>query len=175
MPMRLHITPECITVNIHEHSSHFLHVSDTLAKNFSKTFWINETLINLPSQKEMQKRKEFLISLYYICAQTSQTHNMAFLQKLIALHDKPIKVVQKRTHKPMRANNIPFEHYYTVLDAHHEESLQSIRKKYLRLAKTYHPDHNTHTDSLSSYTQKFQQIQEAYEAIKTLKSKKRAA
>ena len=173
--MRLHITPECITVNVHESSSHFLHVSDTLAKNFSKTFWINETLINLPSQKEMQKRKEFLISLYYICAQASQTHNMAFLQKLIALHDKPIKVIRKHSHKPVVANTLPLERYYTLLNAHHEESLQSIRKKYLQLAKIYHPDHHTSADNHSVYTLKFQQIQEAYEMIKAQKSKKRAA
>ncbi len=173
--MRLHITPECITVNVHESSSHFLHVSHTLSKNFSKTFWVNETLINLPSHKEMQKRKEFLISLYYTCAQASQTHNMAFLQKLIALHDKPIKVVQKRSQKPVIANIIPLERYYTLLNAHHEESLQSIRKKYLHLAKAYHPDHHTGADNSSLYTLKFQQIQEAYEMIKAQKSKKRAA
>ena len=52
--MQLHISPECITVKIHERSQHYTHVSDTLSKNFSKTFWVNETLINLASHKEMQ-------------------------------------------------------------------------------------------------------------------------
>lgn len=162
--MRLHISADCITVNIPENSSHFLHVSDTLCQNFTKSFWINETLINLPSNKEMQKRKEFLTSLYYTCAFDSQSHNLTFLQKLIALHDKPIKVIQKNK----KIN--PLEMPYRILEASQEESLQSIRKKYLRLAKAYHPDHNPNADS-----EKFQQVQHAYETIKAQKRRKIAA
>jgi len=169
--MRLHITPDCITVNVQESSSHFDHVSETLSKDFSKTFWINEMLINLPSPKELQKRKDFLTSLYYTCAHSSQTHNLAFLQKLIALHDKPIKVVRKNSKAaaaPSRKN--PLESYYKMLNAHQEESLHTIRKKYLCLAKAYHPDLNTNTTS-----EKFQKIQEAYEQVKAQKSRKTAA
>jgi hypothetical protein len=164
--MRLHITPDCITVNIHESSSHFTQLSDTLSKEFSKTFWINEMLINLPNQKELKKRKEFLTSLYYTCAQASQTQNLAFLQKLIALHDKPIKIVRKSAKNPL-------ERYYKMLNAHQEESLQSIRKKYLRLAKAHHPDLNTH--NIQSNTDTFHKIQEAYEYVKAEKSRKTAA
>jgi len=168
--MRLHITRDCITVNIHEDSSHFLHVSDKLSKEFSKTFWINETLINLASPKELQKRKEFLTSLYYTCAQSSQTHNLAFLKKLIALHDKPIKVVSKRAKHLTKTVKNPLENYYKMLNANQEESLQSIRKKYLCLAKAYHPDLNTNTPP-----EKFQKIQEAYERVRAQKSRKTAA
>ena len=171
--MRLHITPDCITVNVHESSSHFLHVSDTLSKDFSKTFWINEMLINLPSPKELQKRKEFLTSLYYTCAHSSQTHNLAFLQKLIALHDKPIKVVRKGTKNSMRTIKNPLDRYYKMLNASQEESLQSIRKKYLSLAKAYHPDLNSH--NIQSNTDTFHKIQEAYEYVKAEKSRKTAA
>lgn len=162
--MRLHISADCVTVNIPENSPYFLHVSDTLSQNFAKSFWINETLINLPTQKEMLKRKEFLVSLYYTCALSSKTHNLSFLEKLIALHDKPIKVVQKRVKKTSLASP------YRILNASEDESLQSIRKKYLHLAKTYHPDHNANADS-----EKFHQIQHAYETIKAQKSKKIAA
>ena len=175
--MQLHISSECITVKIHECSKHYIHVSDTLSKNFSKTFWVNETLINLASHKEMQKRKEFLTSLYYTCAQASQTHNMAFLQKLITLHDKPIKVVRKQSRPPKTHNAPSLLAYYTLLDASREESLTSIRKKYLRLAKRYHPDlaSNQTEHTTQSYTEKFQKIQEAYAYVKAEKSKKRAA
>jgi len=169
--MRLHITPDCITVNIHESSSHFEHVSDRLSKEFSKTFWINEMLINLPNPKESKKRKEFLTSLYYTCAQSSQTHNLAFLKKLIALHDKPIKIVHKNTkNATTRPLKNPLEAYYKMLNAHHEESLQSIRRKYLCLAKAYHPDLNKDASS-----EKFQKIQEAYEHVRAQKSRKTAA
>ena len=162
--MRLHLSTDCITVNVFERSSHFLHVSQTLSKKFTKSFWVNETLFNFSTPKEMKKRKEFLTSLYYTCAFSSKTHDLSFLQKLIAMHDKPIKVVQKK-----KKDNL-LETPYRILEASQEESLQSIRRKYLRLAKTYHPDHNSHTDS-----KKFQQIQEAYETIKAQKSKKIAA
>lgn len=168
--MRLHITPDCITVNVHEDSSHFNHVSDRLSKDFSKTFWINEMLINLPNPKESKKRKEFLTSLYYTCAHSSQTHNLAFLQKLIALHDKPIKVVRKSTKTTAKSLKNPLDAYYKMLNAHHEESLQSIRQKYLCLAKAYHPDLNTQAS-----TEKFQKIQEAYEQVRAQKSRKTAA
>lgn len=168
--MQLHISAECITVKIHECSSHYTQVSDTLSQNFTKTFWVNETLINLASRKEMQKRKEFLTSLYYTCAQASQTHNMAFLQKLITLHDKPIKVVRKGARNVIKAVKNPLETYYKMLNANQEESLQSIRKKYLRLAKAYHPDLNA-----NATPEKFQKIQEAYEHVRAQKSRKTAA
>lgn len=168
--MRLHLSAECITVNLSENSSHFLHVSNMLSKNFSKSFWINETLINLPTKKEMQKRKEFLTTLYYTCAFDSKTHNLAFLQKLIALHDKPIKVTQKGVKSPLVQKNNTTNEHYKLLEAKEGESLQSIRKKYLRLAKTYHPDHNPH-----AYLEKFQKIQEAYATIKAQKKQKIAA
>ena len=170
--MRLFLSEHCITVNISEHSSHFLHVSQTLSKNFSKTFWINKTLINLPTPKENNKRKEFLTSLYYTCAFQSQTENLEFLKRLIALHDKPIKVVlnsKTTSAKPYYLS--PLAQCYTLLEASLEESLASIRKKYLRLAKRYHPDSSsTHKNILM-----FQKIQEAYETIKLKKNGKCAA
>jgi len=168
--MRLYITPDCITVNVHEDSSHFNHVSDRLSKEFSKTFWINEMLINLPNPKESKKRKEFLTSLYYTCAHSSQTHNLAFLQKLISLHDKPIKVVRKNSKTVVTPRKNPLDAYYKMLNANQEESLQSIRRKYLCLAKAYHPDLNTNVTS-----EKFQKIQEAYEQVRAQKNRKSAA
>ncbi|MDD2384391.1 MAG: J domain-containing protein [Sulfurospirillaceae bacterium] len=171
--MQLRLSEHCITVDLYEHSSHFLHVSQTLSKHFSKSFWINKTLINLPTQKEKAKRKEFLTSLYYTCAFNSQTENLDFLQRLIALHDKPIKVVLRNnntaSHKPYYLS--PLAKCYALLEATQEESLESIRKKYLRLVKQYHPD----STATSKTVGMFQKIQEAYETIKNEKHKKCAA
>ncbi|MDD3344131.1 MAG: DnaJ domain-containing protein [Sulfurospirillaceae bacterium] len=171
--MKLHLSAHCITVDISEHSSHFLHVSQTLSKNFSKSFWINETLINFPNHKELKKRKEFLTSLYYTCAFHSQTENLDFLHRLIALHDKPIKLIRKKS-KPTASKPLylsPLAQCYTLLGASLGESLESIRKKYLRLAKQYHPD----SHSLCKNILMFQKIQEAYETIKLEITKKYAA
>ncbi|ATB70561.1 Chaperone protein DnaJ [Sulfurospirillum diekertiae] len=168
--MRLHLSSDCITVNIPESSSHFLHVSKTLSQKFTKSFWVNDTLINFSTPKEEKKRKEFLTSLYYICARTSQTHNLAFLQKLVAMYNKPIKVVKKVVKEMIIHQPYTLDKYYKILEVSQTESLQTIRKKYLHLAKICHPDHQD-----TSSVEKFQQIQEAYETIKEQKRKKIAA
>lgn len=170
--MRLLLSQHYITVDISEQSSHFLHVSQTLSQNFSKSFWVNETLINLPNPKEKAKRKEFLTSLYYTCAMQSQTQNLEFLKRLIALHDKPIKVVKKTkdtSTKPLYLS--PLAKAYALLEATQEEDLEIIRKKYLRLAKQYHPD----SQSSSQNILMFHKIKDAYEMIKHEKHKKYAA
>lgn len=171
--MRLHLSEHCITVDLCEHSSHFLHVSQTLSKHFSKSFWINETLINLPTQKEEDKRKKFLTSLYYTCAFSSQTENPEFLQRLIALHNKPIKVILRNNDisSPKPYYLSPLAKCYALLEASQEESLESIRKKYLCLVKKYHPDSTSTSKSVGM----FQKIQEAYETIKHEKHRKYAA
>lgn len=168
--MRLHLSSDCITINMPEHSPHFLHVSQTLSQKFTKSFWVNDTLINLFTPKEKEKRKKFLISLYDTCAHASQTHNVSFLQKLIAMHDKPIKIVTGKVRKMIVLQPLTLEKYYKILEASQTENLQTIRKKYLCLAKIYHPDHQN-----NSCIGKFQQIQEAYETIKAQKRKKIAA
>lgn len=172
--MRLHVNPHCITIHIPEDSSHLNHVNQALSHHFGKAFWINETLINLPSSQQMQERKAFLTSLYYACARDSNSHSALFLQKLIALHDRPIKVVQKKSKK--QPIGIELEEEYRLLGVKPHERFETIRKKYLLLAKQYHPD--TLEASLKNkplYKQKFQDIQEAYERIKNVKKHSHAA
>jgi hypothetical protein len=172
--MHLHVNPHCITIHIHKDSSHFHHVNQTLSHHFGKAFWVNETLINLPSSKQMQERKAFLTSLYYTCARESNSHNTLFLQKLIALHDKPIKVVQKKNAK--QAICVEAKEDYRLLGAKPHECFEAIRKKYLLLAKQYHPDAlDVSLKNKPLCTQKFQDIQEAYERIKTAKKQPHAA
>ncbi len=61
------------------------------------------------------------------------------------------------------------EEYYNILDCKVEDSFETIRQKYLKLVKEYHPDKITSTNSqlIENYTQKFHAIQYAYEMIKT--------
>ena len=175
--MRLHLSSDCITVNIPEHSSHFLHVSQTLSQKFTKSFWVNETLINFEISHEDKRRKAFLTSLYYTCAFASKTHNAAFLEKLLLASNRPIKLVKKKRQQcstqKLMASNDP----YSLLNADETESMESIRRKYLSLAKAYHPDSIASKDasSVKNCTAKFQKIQEAYTAIKIEKMKKCAA
>lgn len=176
--MRLHVNPHCITIHIPEDSSHLNHVNQALSHHFGKAFWINETLINLPSSRQMQERKAFLTSLYYACARDSNSHSTLFLQKLIALHDKPIKVIQKKRSKQFSGvhTQSSLKEDYRLLGATPNEHFDTIRKKYLLLAKRYHPD--TRDPSLKNNTlcrQKFQDIQEAYERIKNIKKEPYAA
>lgn len=174
--MRLHVNPHCITIHISEESSHLHSLNATLSHTFSKTFWVNETLINLATAKELKERKAFLTSLYYTCAFDSKSHNLAFLERLIAMHDKPIKVVKNKSLRKKTFFISYLQNDYRILGARIEDSLQSIRKKYLALVKQYHPD--TLSEPLKNqplYLQKFQQIQEAYERIKASRKEKQAA
>ena len=177
--MKLHLTQRCITIYISEHSPFLLHVKSVLSKKFSKSFWLNDILINFPTHKELEQRKQFLVSVYYTCALHSKTHNQQFLQKLIALHDKPIKVVPKksRTSEVRPHPSSKSEDPYKTLEVTQTQSLSTIRQRYLYLAKKYHPDHIVPDDTitLKDCTERFQKIQEAYQAIKIQKSKKIAA
>ena len=168
--MKLHLTQRCITIYISEHSPFLLHVKSVLSKKFSKSFCFKDTLINFATPTELQKRKNFLVFVYYACASHSKTHNLQFLQRLIALHDKPIKVIPQ---KERTASVDP----YRTLEVAQTQSLSTIRKRYLYLAKKYHPDHlmSQEATKIEDYTEKFQKIQEAYQAIKAQKSKKIAA
>lgn len=175
--MKLHLTSDSITIHVAENSSHYLHICRVLTHALGRSFWVNETLINFEISHEWQRRKAFLTSLYYSCAFASKTHNAAFLEKLLLASNKPIKLVKKkRQHHPTQmrmSSNDP----YSVLNADETESLESIRRKYLSLAKAYHPDSIASKDasSVKNFTAKFQKIQEAYTAIKLEKAKKHAA
>jgi hypothetical protein len=172
--MKLRLRADCITIHIAENSSHYLHVSHVLTHILGRSFWVNETLINFVTPHTSEKRQAFLASLYYSCAFISKTHNASFLEKLLLASQKPIRLVKKRLIRPFK--EIPIDPY-SLLNAKKTESLASIRKKYLTLAKMFHPDTITHEDAttVKASTTKFQQIHEAYESIKAEKTKKIAA
>jgi len=176
--MQLHLTANCICIHISEASLHYLHVKQMLNGTFGRSYWVNEILINVAILNEnIHQRKTFLISLYHLCAIASQTHNNTFLQKLILASQKPIKLVTEKTKYRFQQIHNRLNNPYYLLNAHEKESLESIRRKYLRLAKAYHPDTVESKDEtiLKESTVKFQQIQEAYATIKAEKSKQRAA
>ncbi len=177
--MQLRLTPHCICIYLSKTSSHYEAVVHTLNQTFGQPFWIKETLINIALHHELERRKAFLISLYRHCALASKTHNALFLQKLIAFCAKPIKLII--THETTTDTSL--EHIetrtdpYRLLRVNKYESFHSIRRKYLRLAKAYHPDTlQTNDDALrQTTTLKFRQIQEAYEVIKAEKKRQTAA
>lgn len=172
--MKLHLSSEFISIHIEENSPYYAHIKHTLTQLIGRSFWIQETLINFNHDQQHEKRRAFLHSLYNICAVMSQTHNASFLQKLILKAEKPIRLIKKRS-QTYSSNTIHSkENHYTLLGAHEHESLAIIRKKYLRLAKQFHPDqHISHSeDTARNHAKKFQQIHEAYQLIKTEKKRK---
>jgi len=175
--MKLHLTSDCITIYAAENSSHYVHVSHMLAHVVGRSFWVNDILINFDIIEHNQKRKAFLHSLYHTCAFISKTHNAAFLQKLLLSSQKPIKLVKKKLKQHSYRMASAKMNPYHVLNAHETESLESIRKKYLSLAKAFHPDSivSEEESTLKNSTAKFQQIQEAYAIIKAEKQKRFAA
>jgi hypothetical protein len=172
--MKLHLKSDSITIHAAENSSHYLHVSHILTHILGRSFWVNDTLINFVTPQNSEQRQAFLTSLYYACALSSKTHNASFLEKLLHASQKPIRLVKKRLIRPFK--ELPIDPY-GLLNAKKTESLASIRKKYLTLAKLFHPDTIAQEDetSVKASTTKFQQIHEAYESIKAEKTKKIAA
>lgn len=251
---------------------HFQKITQLL-QSFSKSFWINNTLINLSTQKELWERKKFLLHVYKL-ASTNNPFSHISLQELTNSYEKPIKVIIKDSSAPVKITNVllkvlnnslyiklhedekfmfwyfvnqfknynlkynfqkkelliqtinitlkeeiftllskknilgnqmqftynksefaslfhqksskkqvnvlaspSLSYYYRVLNTKPSDSLDIIRSQYLRLAKRFHPDLQTHLpkDIAQLHTQRFYKIQEAYEAIKHSKNKKIAA
>ena len=57
--------------------------------------------------------------------------------------------------------------YYEILDCPIGCDVDTIKRKYRQLAKTYHPDrlHNKDSKTIKEYTVKFQVIQDAYNSL----------
>lgn len=102
--MKLSVSQSCITLSISEYSSNFQDITNSLLK-FSKSFWINNTIINLSTKKELWERKKFLLNLYKLCLRTSN-HNGHFLKSLMDAYEKPIKLIVKDTSSPVRVTQV---------------------------------------------------------------------
>ena len=59
-------------------------------------------------------------------------------------------------------------HSYMILESHYQDDFEVVKKRYLQLAKEYHPDNVFGQDSevIESYNERFRTIQEAYEKIR---------
>ena len=161
--MKLHLRADGITISITENSSHYVHVKQTLANAFGHSFWINDTLINFTTHYDSTKRRAFLASLYVKCAFLSKSHNLSFLHKLLLASHLPIRLVIKQLRSQKETDP------YRLLNAHPHEKLSTIRHKYLKLAKKFHPDlaNDSNPQEIETRTRLFQQIQEAYHEIKS--------
>jgi molecular chaperone DnaJ len=267
--MRLKIRSGHILLYLHKEETYFQKVTNLLLE-FSKSFQINNMLINLSTEKEIWKRKKFLLFVYKL----SLNNAPPCIQELLSSYEKPIKLIIEDASSPMKIshirlsvihmalhvkvskddklifwylinrfkkynlsydfikreilikdinvslkkelsillskNNILSHHilyvydkaqltllfrqktsdsvntsfqnstlkyYYNILKVSESDSLKTIRKQYLKFAKQFHPDLQTHLceDLAKRNTQKFYKIQEAYETIKNFKTKKLAA
>ena len=63
----------------------------------------------------------------------------------------------------------PLKVHYQTLEVKETVHMEELRRKYLQLAKQYHPDHAANNTEARIRTTKFQKIQEAYHAIKAQK------
>lgn len=267
--MRLKIRSGHILLYLHKEERYFQEVTHLLLE-FSKSFKINNMLINLSTKKELWKRKKFLLFVYKL----SLKNTPPCIQDLLSSYEKPIKLIIEDTSSPIKITHIrlgviskvlhvkipksdklifwylvsvfkkydltydftagdlfikkidislrkelstllgkksilshhicyeydkaqlsylfrqkednlvnnnfqnsSLEYHYHILKVDRLDSLETIRKQYLKLAKKFHPDlqAHLHEDLVKLHTQKFYKIQKAYEAIKNFKTKKLAA
>lgn len=118
-------------------------------------------------EKRLQKmdfnkkhRIHFLKYVYFLCAKIANCHDLSFYNKLINSSHKAIELKALKTKK--------LTQYYSVLGAKVDDPMSVVKKKYLKLAKQYHPDKVACANNakIKMYTTKFQMIQQAYETLK---------
>ena len=114
----------------------------------------------LSNAKCRDKKEELLRRIYYICAKKANCHNPQFFRKLIKSSYKNIILQVDRDES--------IKQHYTLLKSNEKDPLHVIRKRYLKLAKIYHPDRVSYSNVklVDEYTHKFQKIQRAYEILK---------
>lgn len=141
--MRIRLKKCSIQIEIDENSEYLNYISTAVLNTKCK-----------------DKKKELLKEIYYICAKNANYHNPHFFLKLIQSSYKNI-VLQINKDESIKK-------HYLLLKSNEKDSIQVIRKRYLKLAKTYHPDRviATNANLIEEYTQKFQKIQLAYETVK---------
>lgn len=133
----------------------------------SNSCYLSLIASNLESVNNNQLKKEnFLKTVYYLCAKKAKKQNLEFLNRLLDSSKKEIKIdIQKCLHVESVDR---LKNHYSLLNSSEKDSLPIIRKRYLKLAKTYHPDRVVHKNKnlVAQYTAKFQKIQQAYEILK---------
>lgn len=262
--VKLRLEKNSTVIHISENSAWYNDVTQKMQAYFSKTFWVNHILINLPIKGEEGKRKLFLLELYKICSKNSQKHNSRFLKRLLESSHKPIKLMVSEISMPVKSTTIkihvtknrlffqlpkdetflfwylfnhlkkytpehrffkkqfwvnhppkelhdvlinlfaapqifdyyvnyhydvhalnkffdkaksttvkkeidPLKVHYQTLEVKENVHMEELRRKYLQLAKQYHPDRAANNAEARIKTTKFQKIQEAYHAIKAQK------
>lgn len=113
--------------------------------------------------QSMLRRKIFIGSFV-----VSFQHNTQDVQRFFDALKKVLTSHHNETSEEKEVLLSPLAQYLAVLEANEKESFESIRKRYIKLAKEYHPDrvHSDGEEKIRLYTQKFQQIQEAFNVIK---------
>ncbi len=83
----------------------------------------------------------------------------------------------KHNHVPIKEEHVVLLESYKILECRKEDPLDVIKRKYLKLAKAYHPDtvHGQPEDVIKEYTAKFQQIRDAFSTIQNNLGKRKAA
>lgn len=66
-------------------------------------------------------------------------------------------------------DEIELRQSYMLLESHYQDDFKVVKKRYLKLARQYHPDKVFGQDSqvIESYNERFRSIQQAYEKIRT--------
>ena len=134
--------------------------SSVIIEIFENSSYLDSLTSALLHAKCRDKKEQLLKNIYYICAKNVNYHNPQFFKKLIKSSHKHIELhVDKQE---------SIKQYYELLKSDEKDSIQIIRKRYLKLAKTYHPDRVSYVDSslMEEYTYKFRKIQKAYEVLK---------
>lgn len=134
---------------------------------YKNSKYLNFISSNLPIINNNRKEKEkFLKNIYLICTKNAQYQNNVFFKNLIKSSKKHVELII--IDDLIEDEKESLKQSYFLLNSSQNDSLDKIRKKYIKLAKIYHPDRVATKDmyTINQHTIKFQQIQKAYENIK---------
>jgi len=167
--MKIRLKDACVVIEVFEDSQYIDIVSNNLKKLYDHV-WHNDKLVVPYDKNQKLKRELILRNIYYLCVNRVQYENPKFLENLMKSSSKQIELIIKS--RNMNYKKEEFRKYYILLNSHKNDSLTTIKKKYLKLVKIYHPDRVAMRDEklIKQYTYKFQQIQEAYDVIKYKKA-----
>jgi DnaJ like chaperone protein len=165
-------------LNHKEVRAKLVEIYKTEKETFENTIEVSQNLYNLTKHDYHKRLKvlEYLLNMAFIDKDFSKTEFMIVEDISNALQIKRADfeniVSQFEQFYASQASNqaLSIENAYKILDCNSSDDIASVKKKYRKLVKQYHPDiikgQGGDEHSIQEANVKLQEINEAYEAIK---------
>ena len=150
-----------------------LEVKNYLLLNYLKLFFRKETIkrskdgqtlyLKLDNSEQRNKLAEFLKRRKLLNYATDFEYDEIALNSFLHPREQENARYQVQVYKDAFVRSS-----YELLGSTPQDTIDEIKRRYIRLVKKFHPDRFFHEDQakIAEYTEKFQRVQRAYEAVK---------